>query len=88
MKAVTDAAKAHGIETDICGQAAEIPELAPLWAAMGIDNLSVSIPYALKLKKIICETDSRMACNTLQTVLSMDTAEEVCAYLQNEKNSD
>lgn len=74
-------AAANGIETDICGQAGEITKLVPLWAAMGVNNLSVSIPSIPRVRKLVCETVKTEAVKIMERTLSMDTAEEVEAFL-------
>lgn len=74
----------NGIEADICGQAGEIPLLIPIWAAMGINNLSVSIPSIPKVRKLICQTVKADAVIIMEKTLSMDTAEEVETYLKSQ----
>ena len=70
-----------GIEVDICGQAGEIPALVPIWAAMGVSNLSVSIPSIPKVRKLICKTVKADAVKLMEKLLAFDTAEEVEDYL-------
>ncbi len=79
--AICKAAAAHHIEVDICGQAGEVELLVPMWVAMGVTNLSVSIPSIPKIKKIICETNVQEASQKLQEVLTFDNAEEVINFL-------
>lgn len=82
VKHVCECANKAGIEVDICGQAGEVPALVPLWIAMGIDNLSVSIPAILKVRRLICETSRTDAMKIMDHALSLDTAEEVENYLK------
>lgn len=82
IKHICDCGHRNGIEVDICGQAGEIPELIPLWVAMGIDNLSVSIPSIPKVRKQICETARSEAMEIMEKALSMDTAGEVENFLK------
>ena len=77
-------AAVNGIEADICGQAGEIPQLIPIWAAMGINALSVSIPSIPRVRKLVCETVKADAVKIMEKTLSMDTAEEVEAYLKSQ----
>jgi phosphotransferase system enzyme I (PtsI) len=84
VKQICDSAAKHAIEVDICGQAGEIPELIPLWVAMGVDNLSVSIPSIPMVRKIICSTKKSKAVIILEKVLSMKTASEVETYLKSQ----
>jgi phosphoenolpyruvate-protein phosphotransferase (PTS system enzyme I) len=81
VKHICDSAKKQGINVDICGQAGEIPILIPLWVAMGVDNLSVSIPSIPKVRKIICDTNKSNAIKILERTLALDTEEEVKSYL-------
>lgn len=69
-------AHAAGIEVGICGQAGEAPQLIPLWIAMGIDELSVSIPGVMRVRRAICMSDEQACKRLLGEVLSLDTAEE------------
>jgi phosphotransferase system enzyme I (PtsI) len=81
VKHICDSAVKEGINVDICGQAGEIPVLIPLWIAMGVNNLSVSIPSIPKVRKIICETNKSKAINIMRRALAFDTEEEVRDYL-------
>lgn len=79
------AANKNNIEVDICGQAGEIPELVPLWAAMGVTNLSVSIPSVPLVRKIICQTNKQQAQKDLQEILRLDTSQEVIKFIKDRK---
>ncbi|MDR0671581.1 MAG: phosphoenolpyruvate--protein phosphotransferase [Oscillospiraceae bacterium] len=85
---VCAAACARGIEVEICGQAGETPELIPLWIAMGVSGLSVSIPTLPLVRKVICETDAARAKRDLETVLTMESAEDVARYLHEKTKED
>jgi len=74
---VSAAAIEAGIEVDICGQAAEVDELIPVWLAMGITNLSVSIPRITAVRKRICGLNKADCENLLDTALGLETAGEV-----------
>jgi phosphotransferase system enzyme I (PtsI) len=54
---VCQAASAKNIEVDICGQAGEVLELIPMWVAMGVHNLSVSVQSVTKVREAICNLD-------------------------------
>lgn len=84
VRQVCESAKRSGIEVDICGQAGEIPELVPLWVAMGIDNLSVSIPSIPRVRRQICGTSKAKAAQVMEYALSLDTAGEVENYLKSQ----
>jgi len=74
---VVAAAKSGGIEVDICGQAAEINALVPVWLAMGVDNLSVSIPRITAVRRRICTLNRSDCVKLADDVLALDSAEEV-----------
>lgn len=77
VDSVTAAAHTAGIEVDVCGQAAEVEELIPLWIAMGVDILSVSIPRITAVRRRICNTRKADCVSLLNHVLQLDTAEEI-----------
>jgi len=77
ISSVVDTAHQRGIEVDICGQAAEIDELIPLWVSMGVDNLSVSIPRITSVRKKICNLKKSDCDKLLDSVLKLDTARKV-----------
>ncbi|MDR1135776.1 MAG: phosphoenolpyruvate--protein phosphotransferase [Clostridiales Family XIII bacterium] len=81
VNAICTAALKHEIEIDICGHAGEAPDLIPIWIAMGISGLSVSIPSIPLVKKIICETRAKDARELLDKVLQFNTSGEVKEYL-------
>jgi phosphotransferase system enzyme I (PtsI) len=66
-----------GIEVDICGQAGEVPQLVPLWIAMGIDNVSVSVPSITKIRRIICGSNKAECDTLLHTILKQETSRDV-----------
>ena len=73
--AVTAAHEA-GKGVGICGQAAEADSLIPLWIAMGVDELSVSIPRITAVRRKICNTRKSECVGLLDEVLRFETAEE------------
>lgn len=77
VNAICAAAKGNGLEVDICGRAGEAPDLIPLWAAMGVSGLSVSIPSIPAVKKAVCETDTAASSEILAEALQLSTAQEV-----------
>jgi len=74
---ISCAAAVAGIEVDICGQAAEVDALVPIWLAMGITNLSVSIPRITAVRKRICHLNKSDCENLRDAVLCLETADEV-----------
>lgn len=57
LKMIVDHAHQNGIWAGICGELAADLELTEAFLAMGFDELSVSPPYVLKLRKKIRETN-------------------------------
>jgi phosphotransferase system enzyme I (PtsI) len=82
VKNITQSGKKYGIEVDICGQAGENPYLIPLWIAMGVDNLSVTIPSILKVKQEICNINKMELIPLMEKVLQFDDAYEVEEFLK------
>ena len=77
INSVSAAAHEAGIEVDICGQVAEVEPLIPLWLAMGIDNLSVSIPRITDVRRKICTLYKSECESLLENVLNLDMASQV-----------
>ena len=82
IKTICDAAHEEGIEVDICGQAAEVETLLPVWLAMGVDNLSVSIPRITAVRRRICSLNKSDCIRLLDTILGFKTADEVILALE------
>jgi len=57
IKMVADNAHKNGIGMGICGELAADLELTETFLAIGVDELSVSPPYILPLRKKIRETN-------------------------------
>ena len=53
MRNVVAAARAHGIKVSVCGESASDPIVGILWAAMGIDMLSMSATYIPVISKLL-----------------------------------
>ena len=53
IRLTVDAAKANGIPVSVCGVSAADPIVGILWAAMGVDELSVSATYIPVLSKLL-----------------------------------
>ena len=53
MRNVVAAARAHGIKVSVCGESASDPIVGILWAAMGIDELSMSATYIPVISKLL-----------------------------------
>lgn len=53
MRGVIAAARAQGIKVSVCGESASDPIVGILWAAMGIDALSMSATYIPVISKLL-----------------------------------
>ena len=53
MRRVIEAAHRHGIPVGVCGESAADPIIGVLWAAMGIDTLSMSGSYIPVMAKLL-----------------------------------
>ena len=53
MRNVVKAARAHGIKVSVCGESASDPIVGILWAALGIDSLSMSATYVPVISKLL-----------------------------------
>ena len=70
------AAKRHGISVSVCGLAAADPLGAAVFAAMGIDKLSVSPRSVNLVKAAVAATDASTADAMVQGTLAAATADE------------
>lgn len=61
IKMVADNAHKAGIWVGICGESAADTSLTELYLAMGIDELSVSAPSVLEVRKTVQQIDTRKA---------------------------
>ena len=53
MRDVIAAARAQGIKVSVCGESASDPIIGILWAALGIDMLSMSATYIPVISKLL-----------------------------------
>lgn len=82
---ISRCAHENEIEVDICGQAGEAEELIPLWIGMGIDNLSVSIPSILKVRRAISHCSYEECRELVKKVLNFPSDKEVIKFMREEK---
>jgi len=88
IHSIAAAAKDEAIDVDICGQAGEVDALIPIWLAMGIDNLSVSLPRITAVRRRICNLYKSDCERLLESVLCLDKMGDVAEALKEfaEKN--
>lgn len=80
MRGVIAAAKKYGIPVGVCGESAADPIVGVLWAAMGVDMLSMSTNYIPVISKLLSRLSRSDLDDYLKTVESMGddvTAAEV-----------
>ena len=85
MRMTVAAAKKHGIWVGVCGESASDPVVGVLWAAMGVDLLSMSATYIPLMSKLFSRLTKADLDDYLKTVEALGdgvTAEEVYAGCQ------
>ena len=75
-------AHGQGIPVGICGEAAGIPLLTPVWVGLGIDELSMSVSQVAEVKYNVCRMDQTAAQSLAQEALLCSTAGEVRSLLE------
>lgn len=81
VRMTCDAAHARGVEVGICGETASEPRLVPLWAAMGIDELSVAPALVGRTRYILSRCSATALRPTLEDLLSGGSIAAVKARL-------
>ena len=71
MRMTIDAAKRNGIWVGVCGESAADPIIGVLWAAMGIDMLSMSATYIPLMSKLFSRLTRTDLDDYLKTVEAM-----------------
>ena len=82
MRMTIDAAKRNGIPVGVCGESASDPVVGVLWAAMGVDMLSMSATYIPLMSKLFSRLTRADLDDYLKTVEAMGnsaTADEILA---------
>ncbi len=77
-----EAAHRHNIPCCMCGEAAGDPVLIPVLLGMGLDEFSMSAPYILRAKKMICERSYEGCRELAQRTLLCSTAKDVRKLLR------
>lgn len=81
IQRIVDAAHQEDIWVGICGEAAANPRLAPIYAAMGVDELSVDSKSILKIRWMLNNSSCLEMEKVIAQIMEMPTAEEIEAYL-------
>lgn len=77
IRTVTRNAAIAGIPVGMCGEAAADPLLAPLWCAMGLNELSVVPAQVARTKYAVGRVDAGALRARLPGLLDLDGAEEI-----------
>jgi phosphotransferase system enzyme I (PtsI) len=86
QRVVEEAHKAN-IWAGICGEAAADPRLAPVFAAMGVDELSVNAKSILKIRWMLQKSSCRELKKVVAELMNMSTAKAIEDYLQDKIKS-
>lgn len=81
IQRIVDAAHQEDIWVGICGEAAANPRLAPIYAAMGVDELSVDSKSILKIRWMLNNSSCLEMEKVVAQIMEMPTADEIEAYL-------
>ncbi len=79
IKMTTDAARAHGIWTGICGEVAGDPALTPLLLGLGVDEISVASASVPKIKHLIRRLKQSEATSLAKFALECESGAEILA---------
>lgn len=82
IKTVIEASHDHKKFTGMCGEMAGDPLLTMILIGMGLDEFSMSAPSIPTVKHIIRSVTLQECKSVLDTVMTMETAEEIHAYAQ------
>lgn len=84
IKAVVDAARGAGGHkfAGMCGEMAGDPKAAMLLVGLGLQEFSVSPAKLLRIRKMISEIDSKYAAEVANKALSLGSASEIEAFLE------
>lgn len=86
IKMVIDAAHKEGKWVGMCGESAGDPLMIPILLGMGLDEFSMSPISILPARKFITSVNYEDMKTFANEVLSMGTAEEIKAHVQNTFN--
>ncbi|HYE11221.1 MAG TPA: phosphoenolpyruvate--protein phosphotransferase [Patescibacteria group bacterium] len=82
IKLVADNAKRAGIWIGMCGEAAQDELLVPVFVGMGLNELSVSPPQVLKIRKLINSLNKKDMEHHIESIMNLPNAESVFEYLK------
>jgi phosphotransferase system enzyme I (PtsI) len=82
IKLVADNAKRAGIWIGMCGEAAQDELLVPIFVGMGLDELSVSPPQVLKIRKLINGLNKKDMEQHVENIMKLSNAKSVFEYIK------
>ncbi|MEA4970066.1 MAG: phosphoenolpyruvate--protein phosphotransferase [Candidatus Pelethousia sp.] len=80
-------ARRAGIEVGICGEMGSNLLLVPIFAAMGVTELSVNLASIGKIKYLLSRIDAKAARPALDELLQMERGTQIRAYLEAQSRS-
>ncbi|MDR2054610.1 MAG: phosphoenolpyruvate--protein phosphotransferase [Desulfovibrio sp.] len=81
IRIVADNAAKAGIPVGICGEVASEARLIPLWAALGIAELSVAPAFVGRVKYVLRRTSAAKTRQDLESLFDCESADEARALL-------
>ncbi len=82
IKLTIDNAHKHGKWVGMCGEAAQDERLIPILLAMGLDELSVSPPKVLSIRRLIAGLSKKQVERQMDKFLELADAEEVLSFIE------
>ncbi|MET3290619.1 UNVERIFIED_CONTAM: phosphotransferase system enzyme I (PtsI) [Brevibacillus sp. OAP136] len=82
IRAVIANGHKEGICVGMCGEMAGDTRMIPVFLGMGLDEFSMSASLITQARKTICELDMDEARRIAETVLQMDSSDQILDYLQ------
>jgi multiphosphoryl transfer protein len=81
IRAVVEAADAHGKWVGVCGELGSDPAAVPLLVGLGVSELSVNPPAIPETKEAVRRVDAEAAASLVEEALRLDSAEAVRAQV-------
>jgi phosphocarrier protein FPr len=81
IRAVSEAAEAHGKWVGVCGELASDPAAVPLLVGLGVSELSVNPPAIPATKEAVRQLDAGAAADLAGEALRLASAEDVRALV-------
>lgn len=90
VRMTIEAANRRGIKTTVCGESASDPVLGTLWAAFGVDSLSMTASYIPSMARVLAAFDkeklkkyAQFAIDVSMSATASETYDKCRAYLKN-----